>query len=140
MFMTGVIMANDREINQALNHNDFQIIYNNVINYEHLWRETLIEKDFNVDLKLTLDLRLYEMQLWEGKILKFYTNDWGTRPIILELLPENKLDDYAISEIEKSDIFQLKAHRNLQYFCVIFYYKNGVFRFIDWNYLKARRC
>jgi hypothetical protein len=139
MLITGVAMANNREINQKLNRNDFKIIYKNIMKHENLWRETLIEKDFNVDLRLMLDLRLYEMQLWEGKILKFYTNDWGTRFITMELLPENELGNYDLSKIGKNDILKLKVKKSLQYFTIIFYYKNGTFRFIDWNYLKATR-
>ena len=127
----GIVMGDDRKINQQFTRNDFEIIYTNLINYEHLWKETLVEDNFNFDLRdILFNIRFRKIH---GAFSWMYYENFE-RYSELHLLPYNKFEKYNINELEENDVYYLYTKDNAPIFAIMFYYKDGIFRFIDWEF------
>ena len=141
LFIGGIAMAEgEKNIIPGLTQNDFKIIYNNIIKYEYLWKETPAT---NFEFKRILNFR---------RLINYpfgYTDDY--MQILINNLLEEKLryntynldvalKDYDIDETEKYFIYELTARESISFiFQIIFYYNKGTFRFIDWKCMKGER-
>ena len=128
----GIVMGDDiRKINQKFTRNDFEIIYTNLLNYEHLWKNELNKNNFIFDLR---DI-LFNIQFREihGAFSWIYFENIN-RYSKLELLPYDRFTKYNINKLEENNVFYFYTHYGAPIFAIMFYYKDGIFRFIDWEF------
>ncbi|MHC6201751.1 hypothetical protein ACYULU_00990 [Breznakiellaceae bacterium SP9] len=141
ILMRGIVMAEDEENTiPLLTQNDFEIIHNNIIKYEYLWKETPA-----VDFEFNRIVNFYRLANYPFG----YTDDYMQIQIhnfLEEQLRYNThylddvLRDYNIDETEKYFIYKLTASKSIRFIVtIVFYYNKGTFRFIDWKWISAKR-